>query len=82
MQTSSAELRGKPIVKALRHKCQGQRILEKKPWALEDFPHSVGVIPIYHGEYGRDQSSIHQISISICESFPCRRSVLRNSSTE
>lgn len=63
MQTSSAELRGKPIANALRHKCQGQRILGKKPWALEGFPHSVGVIPIYHGEYSTEQSSIRQISL-------------------
>lgn len=63
MQTLSAELRGKPLAKALHHKCQGQGILGKKPWALEGFPHSAGVIPIYHREYGRYQSSIHRISI-------------------
>lgn len=63
MQISSVEHRGKPLTKALRHTHQGQGILGKKPWALEGFAHSVGVISIYHREYGRDQSSTHQISI-------------------
>lgn len=37
MQTSSAEIRGKPLAKALHHKCQGQGILGKKPWPPEGF---------------------------------------------
>lgn len=37
MQTSSAEIRGKPLAKALHHKCQGQGILGKKPRPPEGF---------------------------------------------